>query len=218
MLSKKEAKQVRGLIQGETKQYESSENAGSSADPTANPTNLTAAQGADGYQSATATDGLIATSQDTALIKFVELRSNYQCTAGASTIRRVLVWWYKKPPSGAADLNPTWLNLTGSSVNTTYNSMFSFDTENAGSYKILSDKTIVLGLNGKQRYTAVEKVIVNKTMHFWEAPDVTTNMMAGRWSDSTAPGCISRGVLVLYQYIDGGTASGNCIYRVTYQA
>jgi len=217
MLSKKEAKAVRNIISGETKQYESSVNAGTSASPTANPTNLTAAQGAAGYQSATITDGLISTAQDTALIKFVELRSNYACTAAGATIRRVLVWWYKKPPSGSSDLNPTWLNLTGSTVDQTYNSMFQLDSENAGSYKVLSDKTIVLGVNGKQRYTAEEKVIVNKTMHFWSEPDQTTNGMAGRWSDAAAVGCISRGVLMMYQYIDG-TATGNCIYRVTYQA
>jgi len=218
MLSKKEAKQVRGLIQGETKETPFVTIV--TSDTRSNPTALRV----DGVSSST---GLLQTSQDSVTIKWLELRGTYQTTAVAMSgtvvpiaIRRIVVWWYKY----ALDTG----NLPGSdklmtvSGGNSIESMIKNPDENAGSFKILSDKTFDLGtnttvaVNGKTRINVAEKVMVGKNMHFYENTTVATPLagVAG----SSGIGVVSHGLLCVYHIYEGdaGTLSVDMNARVVY--
>jgi len=227
MLSKKEAKAVRGLIQGETKQ--TANNLINSGDTI---TNLCAVRN-DGTSDTGV--GMLATTQDSCEIKHVELRGSFELAALARTaaqmsavtahrVRRLIVWWYKYPQSNL----PPPPSAVGS---LTVDKFLPDDTSNAGQWKVLQDKVFNIGTNvyavdtggftsaiqqnGKIRVDFEEKIIVNKVQKYNDIPTEAT--LAGQYGTSTA-GTVARGLLVMYHIYEGngGTLTNSCYYRVTY--
>jgi len=239
MLSKKEAKAVRGLIQGDTKQ-----SIMSSHIAVANLTrdiNMTVNDDA-GISLAPSTVGKIFTSSDSALIKFVEIRGKYFVSALATTsgglpalinhsVRRLIVWFYKPiDPATAGGSMPLITEVLETNAIT---SQYVSSTANAGRFVVLSDKTYVLGTNvyiaaantmkenGKIQVNFEEKVIVNKSQHYVEPPgSAVAPGGAGHYSTNSDEGQVSRGLLVMYHVVEGdaGTLGSDVCYRVTYVA
>jgi len=228
MLSKKEAKAVRGLIQGETKQ--TANNLITSGDT---KTNVCAVR-----SDATSDTGvgMLATTQDSCEIKYVELRGSFELAPLVRTaaqmpavtshrVRRLLLWWYHN-----IDNLPTVPAAIGA---LTVDGFLPDDTSNAGQWKVLHDKVFNIGTNvfcvdpavgttvnsiaqnGKVRIDFAEKVIVNKVQKYNDIPTPTS--LAGQ-AGSSLPGSVSRGLLVMYHIYEGngGTLTNVCRYRVTY--
>ena len=183
-----------------------------------------------------AATGYLQSDADSCQIKFVELRGSYTLAPLARLsnqiaaltpvrVRRMVVWWYKYP----TNVFPTSSRVCPG----TTEGLVIPDSENAGSFKVLSDKMFELGTNvytvdpaattnvtticqnGKVRVDFVEKVIVNKSQHYFEPP--TSASKGGGWGTSGA-GVVSRGLLVMYHIYEGdaGTLTSVCKSRVTY--
>jgi len=233
MLSKKEAKAVRGLIEGETKQVASA--AFEDALITYPVECLTCAGGG----LASEANGIIDSGQDSVHIKFVELKGYYNLAPLAVTaaglpatipvtIRRLVVWFYKPvaEPDAAGTLPP----ITEVLVTNDVKSMVVDDSANAGRFKVLSDKTIVLGSNvyvaatSTMKETKVgrlyfeEKIIVGKTQKYVSEAAVASNNRSGHYDSDVDAGRVSRGLLCMYHVYSGdaGTPTSSMQYRVTY--
>lgn len=220
MLSKKEAKAVRGLIKGETKQ--------TAIMPVENGDTRSSCMAVrtDGNTSGA---GLLVTDNDSARILHTELNFEYMLkplgvTTGANLeaqqpvrIRRRVVWWYKYSMSGS-DLPAIEDQDTGLTDDEMINLPLD-DSANAGKFVVLSDRVFNLGVNqystgtgantsyqsGPNYIHSQEKVIVNKTTHFLGIP---TSTDPGGESGVVGSGTVTRGLLVCYHTIPGSQASG----------
>jgi len=239
MLSKKEAKAVRGLIQGDTKQ---------SAVLVCGPTVLGTTRsycvtsGA-AAGSASQYSGLLATDGDSAVIKSLEISGYMDIaplakTAGSTlescvpvTVRELLVWFYKPMQvavAGGGSLPP----ITEVLVEDNVGSMYVDDSANAGRFKVLSDKKYRLGSNVyvtdlslKEttigRIYCANKILIGKTQHFKEnaVPGVYGTVHQGGHYDTNADaGQVTRGLCMLYYVSEGnaGTFTADMNMRLTY--
>jgi len=238
MLSKKEAKAVRGLIQGETKQtaiVTSTAIVGYTTEYGAFLTSSYSSWGA--APVAASTEGLIATDQDSVLIKHIELKGFFDVAPLATTsaglpttdpyvVRELVVWYYK--PKDVADTGGNGPAVTEVLEAATLHSMVVSDGANAGRFKVLSDKIVNLGSNvyiaasntmketGKQRVDFERKIIVNKVQRY-KVPATQTNK-GGHYDSDVDAGQITRGMPVLYYVLAGnaGTLTSSISFRLTY--
>jgi len=232
MLSKKEAKQVRSLIKGQTKQYRRSIGVSGTG---VNIRCLTST-GSGGF--AGWSTGVLETSNDSCEIKHVVIRGYDEIAplvTGAPmasklnyAVRRLVVWYYKPPEP--ADVGGTLPVITACLNSSGIYPLPIIDAENAGRFSILSDKTWHLGCNmyngtdliqnGKARNDFEYKVIVNKTCHFKNPPAniAGTDYYAGHYDSTQDAGQLTRGVLMLYTIVEGtaGTYTANTDSVLTY--
>jgi len=240
MLSKKEAKVVRGLIKGDTKQtaiVTSTGFSGSNSAAAFLTSSDTTWQPGAGSPVAASTQGLIESNLDSVTIKHVEIKGFFDVAPLATTaaglpatdaiVVRELVVWYYKPTRDANNLGDGPVN-TDVLVTGSVESMVVNDSANAGRFKVLSDKTFNLGSNvyivasntmketSKQRVDFERKIVINKVQHY-KVPPTDTNK-GGHFDSDVDAGQITRGFPVLYYLVTGnaGTFTSSISFRTTY--
>jgi len=241
MLSKKEAKAVRGLIQGDTK-YGPVFDVGP---VTLGTTRSYCVTGGGAPGTAARYSGEVSTSNDSAFIKSIEIDGYMEIAplakaAGSSlessvpvTVRELLVWFYKPslPASAAGTLPPVTEVLLADTVA----SMYVDDNANAGRFKVLSDKRYKLGSNVYvtnlslkettiSRIYCPHKIMIGKTQHY-AAPAVpgaagVSLDKGGHYDSDVDEGQVTRGLCVLYYVSEGdaGTFAASLKQRLCYVA
>jgi len=238
MLSKKQAKVVRGMIEGETKQMTTQVINTFNGTATKSYALTCSAGATSGFAAKSAVNGC-QSSQDQVRIKHIELSGYYDLAPYSSAvanwpnlqpvkIRQIVVWYYK--PSLPADGSGTLPDLDEVlEDDTNIESLIIRDSANAGRFRVLYDKIYDLGINvydgatgcvttpKNRRYTFDQKVIVNKTQHYKSPPGA---YLGGHYDSSSDVGQVTRGLPVVYFLSTAsgvsGTMSTDIRYRTTY--
>lgn len=236
MLSKKEAKAVRGLLQG---QYKCGPAVATG--PVTLGTTRSYCVTIDGVAGQAAyNQSIVASSADCANIKSIEVDGYMDIAplakvAGSSleacvpvTVRELLVWYYKpiqQPVNNGVTLPP----VTEVLLTDTVGSMYVDPAANAGRFKVLSDKRFKLGSNvyvanlslketSIARVYVPHKIMIDKVQHY-KAPPTDTEK-GGHYSSNFDEGLVSRGLCVLYYVSEGnaGTFTASMTMRLQYSA
>jgi len=241
MLSKKEAKVVRGLIEGETKQTLHVTRTGmSSAGEFAC---IVSSDDTSWSPVATSTDGMIVTDSERARFKFLEIKGYFDVAPLATTsaagglplndpyvVRELLVWYYKPKHQPDAGGNGPSTIASEVLISSAVESMTVSDADNSGRFKVLSDRVMNLGSNvyiaasntmketSKQRFDFTRKIMIDKSQHYKAAPTDTNK--GGHYDSDVDAGQVTRGLCVLYYIVTGnaGTLTSVVTTRLTYVA
>jgi len=229
-------KQVKGLLAAKTKDAQ---------DVSRNSTNATTSTvlsclySTTQFNTSAAGTGILAADADEVLINSVRIRGLMENPAtlllnpnGAypTIVRKILVWYYKPQtqPSAAGTLPPVTEVLVADSIQ----SMVDNNANNAGRFRVLSDRLWNLGMNFYQATTAVGSTTSNgnhrqiydytikigKKCHF-EYPSNSGTGAGGTYDSDDSTGRVSKGLLVLYTlFVCAGASLVNdlCTTRVNY--